>query len=130
MTTQSTPVMFRVQRSGPFKGSVTAVFPDQSFDYFNRQIMCFDLLSGHGGCAAEWLRGQTRPATPEEAAPTRRCLEQNYGYTLAVVQRRTPAHRARAEIMAREARRQLRENPAGAPFRPLTQDEQAAVAAA
>ena len=59
-------VIFRADRSGPFKGDATAVFPDSPWNAAN--MTCYARIGKHSGCSLGWYR-TTRPATPEEYAP-------------------------------------------------------------
>lgn len=61
------PVLFRAEKSGAFKGEVTAVFPTQAATYENH-MTCYTHLGQHTACSYDWLRG-TRPATEEEYQP-------------------------------------------------------------
>lgn len=90
MADTHTPVMFRVCRSGDFKGHVTAVFPEQS-EGFN-MIASYAHVGQHGKASWEWVFWCTRPATPEQYADLKRELEaEPYGYRLKVIKRR-PRH--------------------------------------
>jgi hypothetical protein len=60
-------VIFRAERSGPFKGDVTAVFPDNPWNHHGG-MACYAHIGQHSGCSLGWYR-TTRPATPEEYAP-------------------------------------------------------------
>lgn len=60
-------VIFRAERSGPFKGDVTAVFPDRPWNW-RGDLTCYAHIGQHSGCSLAWYR-RTRPATPEEYAP-------------------------------------------------------------
>jgi hypothetical protein len=58
-----TPVIFRVNKSGPYKGDVTAVFPTL---YAAGGLMsCYAHVGQHSGCSLAWYR-TTRLATAEE----------------------------------------------------------------
>lgn len=61
------PIIFRAERSGDFKGSVTAVFPTLPADYAGREMVCYVHVGQHSGCSWIWYR-RTRPAKPEEYA--------------------------------------------------------------
>lgn len=57
-------VIFRAERSGDFKGEVTAVFPDR---HEWPGMVCYAHIGQHGRCDSLWYR-TTRPAKPEEYA--------------------------------------------------------------
>lgn len=61
-------VIFRTYKHGQFKGDVLAVFPD--YDEGSGLVRCYAHVGQHGSChyrAA--VVPETRPSTPEEAAP-------------------------------------------------------------
>lgn len=61
---ETLPVIFRADRSGEFKGQVTAVFP--TFEWDNKGNMtCYAHVGQHGGCSLDWYRS-TRRALPSE----------------------------------------------------------------
>jgi hypothetical protein len=60
------PVIFRVERSGPFKGVVTAVLPTMPATPNQAEFTTFDLLGGFSAGGVAWYNG-TRAATPAEA---------------------------------------------------------------
>lgn len=60
-----TPVIFRADRSGDFKGNVTAVFPTLPADIRGDQMTCYAHIGQHSGCSAEWYQ-TTRAAKPDE----------------------------------------------------------------
>ncbi len=70
-----TIVLFRAERSGLFKGDVTAVFPeyeDQPGFY-----SCYAHVGQHSACSKAWYAA-TRLAKPEEYADLKKELE-TYG---------------------------------------------------
>ena len=78
-------VIFRADRSGPFKGDVTAVLIDQ--DDGNGGVGCYAHLGQHSGCTRAWYY-TTRPATPAEYAELKAELESEpYGYKFKVLKR-------------------------------------------
>lgn len=77
------PVIFRAERSGKFKGDVTAVFPE--FTEWCGDMACYSHIGQHSTCSLEWYYS-TRPATPEEYAPL--LAELKTIYTGLVVRRR------------------------------------------
>lgn len=79
-----TPVLFRVDKSGEFKGYVTAVFPREVNR--NGTFLCYSHTEQHGICTRGWVLSKTRPATPDEYADLKRELE-SIGYTLKVYAR-------------------------------------------
>lgn len=80
-----TPVVFRTDRAGRFKGAITAVFP--TLPGSPCMLLCYTHVGQHGSCSLDWLR-DTRPATPQEYAALARELEQ-IGYNLRIVSRIT-----------------------------------------
>lgn len=72
---ERTIVLFRAERSGPYKGSVTAVFP--YLEESHGLVTCYAHVGQHGACSRGWYRG-TRPATPNEYADLKAELE-SYG---------------------------------------------------
>lgn len=124
------PVIFRAERSGPFKGEITAVFPTIAADYAGRLMQCYAHIGQHCAGSLDWYRS-TRPATPEESADllaelvtiyTTRPLEspEIYGESveLETRQRITRAMRRELRDDAREARADVRKDPGGAPWSP------------
>lgn len=119
MTFHKMPVMFRAERSGPFKGDVTAVFPTLPSDCAGRFFTVYAHIGQHSSGSDEWLRS-TRTATDAEASEL---LEELRGiYTtrpqqrpdiygepvdLVPVKRRTAAHR-RKFVAAGRSNRLLR----------------------
>jgi hypothetical protein len=59
------PIIFRADRSGDFKGEVTAVFPTLPSDYHGRLMTCYAHIGQHGSCSLDWYHG-TLPAKPAE----------------------------------------------------------------
>ncbi len=118
------PVTFRRQRSGPFKGSVDAVFPTMPEGYTGDAMVCWCLSEGHGGASLGWYRDRTRPATEAEYADTLKALRDLYEdpdddpVKLVIVRQITRAMRAEFDAEQRRCREALRENPAGAPWVP------------
>ena len=87
--TEFTPVLFRAERSGPFKGVVDAVFPTLPADLDKYTMTCYAHIGQHSGCSLEWYH-TTRKATPAEYADLKAELESApYGYRLKVYQRMT-----------------------------------------
>jgi hypothetical protein len=72
-----TLVIFRAEKSGLFKGDVTAVFPYEPQGDTGRLMSCYAHIGQHSGASMFWYRG-TRPATPAEYADLKRELE-SYG---------------------------------------------------
>jgi hypothetical protein len=60
-----TPILFRADRSGDFKGVVTAVFPTIAADVSGNQMTCYSHIGQHSGCSLGWYHS-TRAATPQE----------------------------------------------------------------
>lgn len=85
--TEITPVLFRAERSGKFKGDVTAVFPCDPSDINGYHMSCFAHVGQHSGCCYAWYRN-TRAATPAEYARVELELESApYGYRFKVYKR-------------------------------------------
>lgn len=57
------PVIFRAERSGDFKGDVTAVFP--TLDGAPGEMTCYAHIGQHSACNLDWYYS-TRPAKPNE----------------------------------------------------------------
>lgn len=94
--TEETLVLFRCDKSGPFKDVVDAVFPYEPGTNDPRTMSCYAHVGQHGSCDMGWLR-TTRPAKPEEYADLKAELEgAPYGYRFKVRQRMpTDAYRVR-----------------------------------
>ncbi len=121
--TNTLPVTFRRQRSGPFKGSITAVFPTLPSGYAGGDMTCYSAGEGHSGASRGWYHEATRPATEAEYADTLKTLRRIYEsgedpVQLVIVKRITRAMRAEFDAEQRRHREALRENPAGAPWVP------------
>jgi len=58
-----TPVIFRAEKSGMYKGEVTAVFP--MLDAGRDLMTCYAHVGQHSGCSLPWY-WKTRAATLEE----------------------------------------------------------------
>lgn len=85
-----TPVVFRADRSGAFKGDVTAVFPCEPANYDGYSMTCYARVGQHGGCDQGWYN-TTRAAKPEEYAALKHELESApYGYRFKVYARIQP----------------------------------------
>jgi hypothetical protein len=82
--TEKTKVLFRMDKRGEHK-QVTAVFPDMPEHKVNI-FTCYAHIGQHGQAHWDWVREDTRPATPEEYAPLKRELEQ-IGYNLEILPR-------------------------------------------
>lgn len=80
------PVIFRAERSGQFKGQVTAVLP--SIPYGSGLLTTYAHVGQHGGGSYEWYSQRTRPATPKEYDSLLKELTYVYdGYKLVVRKR-------------------------------------------
>jgi hypothetical protein len=91
------PVLFRAERSGKFKGDVTAVFPTLPADYEGREMTCYAHIGQHSACSFDWYR-KTRPATPKEFGDLAMELL-DIGYRFRIYSRITPQLR---ELFRRE----------------------------
>lgn len=99
--TEVTPVLFRADRAGSWKGSVTAVFPCDPADVNGYEMGCFAHVGQHSGCTRMWL-ATTRPATPKEYADLKRELESApYGYRLKIYARIQRHHDETRRTIAR-----------------------------
>jgi hypothetical protein len=132
MSAPALTVMFRTDRSGPFKGDVTAVFPTLPSDYAGRYFTVYAHLGQHGSGSAEWLRS-TRPATDAEAADLLAELRGIYetgpdAVRLVQVKRRTAKHREEFRQNVRQSLAALRADPSGAPWSPDARAEAFAAA--
>lgn len=82
------PVLFRVERSGPHKGEVTAVFPSLPANPGN--LLCYAHVGQHCEGSIEWYHG-TRAAKPAEYESLLRELRRIYerdGDKMRVMNRR------------------------------------------
>lgn len=95
------PVIFRAERSGDFKGDVTAVFPTLPHDPAGRFFTVYAHVGQHGAGCLGWYQG-TRAAKPEEyvdlLAELRAIYETSIApgddvYSLKVCQRMSAHHR-------------------------------------
>ena len=86
-STDETPVLFRCDRSGQFKGEVTAVFPCEPDNMSGYTMSSYAHIGQHGGCSFGWYN-QTRAAKPEEYADLKAELKSApYNYRLKVYHR-------------------------------------------
>lgn len=95
------PVIFRAERSGPFKGQVTAVFPTLPFGLTNIPLTTYAHVGQHSGGSLDWYYS-TRPAKPHEYAALLDELRAIYerqpdAVELVVYQRMTSRHWAARE---------------------------------
>lgn len=67
------PVIFRAEKSGDFKGEVTACFPTLPGTNDANTFTTYAHVGQHGTGSRDWYKS-TRPATPEEIEPLRREL--------------------------------------------------------
>ena len=103
--TEKTRVLFRAERSGPFKGDVTAVFCDEPADYEGRSMSCYSHVGQHSACDMSWYV-KTRAALPSEYEALKHELG-SYGppdahYVLEIRQRMPADARARRQAALRE----------------------------
>lgn len=85
------PVIFRAEKSGTYKGEVTAVFPTQTGtnDFWTCAIYARN--GQHGSGSRDWYN-TTRPALPSEYATLKRELESApFNYNLQVRKKWSPA---------------------------------------
>lgn len=125
------PVIFRAERCGDHKDSVTAVFPTMAADYAGLEFTTYQHIGQHGAGNFAWYAG-TRAARPDEYAGLLSELRGIYETSLSLypeiygepvrldVKRRiTGAHRAALALDARQARAAARaESGAGLPWSP------------
>jgi hypothetical protein len=71
------PVIFRADRSGDFKGTVTAVFPTLPGTNDPYTATCYAHVGQHGTCGRDWY-ATTRAATEAESADLLRELRGIY----------------------------------------------------
>ncbi len=71
-----TPVIFRAERSGDFKGEVTAVLP--TIDANPGKLTVYAHIGQHSEATRGWYN-ETRAATPDEYAGLMRELSGIYG---------------------------------------------------
>ena len=57
-------VIFRADKRGEHKGTVTAVFPDLEANA--GAYVCYAHIGQHSECSRGWYVSETRPATPDE----------------------------------------------------------------
>jgi hypothetical protein len=92
-TEESVPVIFRAEKSGDYKGHVTAVFPTLP-GTSDSDVTIYAHNGQHGTGAREWYNG-TRAATEAESASLKRELESApFEYSLQPVKRWTQRHDA------------------------------------
>lgn len=77
-------VLFRAERSGDFKGHVTAVLPDIEANY--GCMVCYAHIGQHSECSLAWYH-ETRAAKPNEYADLLNELQQIYDNDLTVRRR-------------------------------------------
>lgn len=80
----SIPVVFRADRTGDFKGTVTAVFPTIEGNKVG-YMTSYAHIGQHGICSYEWYR-TTRAALPREYAALYTELKA-MGYELQIIHR-------------------------------------------
>ena len=141
---QTLPVIFRAERSGEFKGQITAVFPTCTADYAGQEFTIYAHYGQHGSGTLPWYRDRTRAARPDEFGELLRELREIYEsgpaanpeiygqpVKLQVRQRFTAAMRREWQADARAARDRLRaDKGAGGPWTPAAQAATAAAIAA
>lgn len=94
-----TPVLFRIDKHGAFKGELTAVFP--TLPGSPGLMSCYAHLGQHSSCGRGWL-ASTRPAKPAEYADLQRELVRAGYDDLKVYARIQPwMHDARREAEGR-----------------------------
>lgn len=87
------PVVLRAERSGPFKGTITAVLPTVLATPNAAEFTTFDLNGGFSAGSIGWYRG-TRAATPAEAWKVLQTLQELFeDEALIPVSRMTQGHR-------------------------------------
>lgn len=83
-----TKVIFRKAKSN---GEITAIFPTLPGTSDPCSLLCYVHAGQHGSAFLEWIRKDTKPATPEEYAALKRELE-GIGYMLDVRRKSTRAN--------------------------------------
>lgn len=85
-----TIAIFRAEKSGAYKGTVTAVFPEIAGTYdWHATMACYEHVGQHSTCTVGWYQ-TTRAAKPHEYEALRQELE-SIGYNLDI-RRRMPAN--------------------------------------
>ncbi len=119
MNTTTLPIIFRRQRTGDFKGEVTAVFPTLAWDYFGRELTAWDAVGGHCGASFEWYFS-TAAAAPDEYSAMLAQLRTIYAPAqLRICKRMSSLHRREYARDAKRALQTLRDNPSGRPWVPM-----------
>lgn len=104
---ETLPVIFRADRSGDHKGSVTAVFPTLPGTSDPWTAVCYAHIGQHSACDRGWY-ATTRAATPAEYAGLLRELRGIYeegpdAVRLDIVQRWTAKHDAARRAALKES---------------------------
>ena len=83
------PVIFRAERSGKFKGDVTAVFP--TLPGCPGMMTCYEHVDQHSSCDIRWYR-TTRRALPAEYKELYEEVKSIYDDVELVLRQRITAH--------------------------------------
>jgi hypothetical protein len=83
--TNITDVIFRVDTSKDFKGTVFAIFPHQVADY-KGNVMSYQHIGQHSGANYSHCINTSKPATEKQYSDLKTELEQ-IGYSLRIVKR-------------------------------------------
>jgi hypothetical protein len=82
--THITDIVFRVEKSGDFKGTVFALFPHEcSHGYM---VNCYQHVGQHSSANYQGCIASSRPATPKEYADLKAEMD-SLGYNIRIVKR-------------------------------------------
>lgn len=87
------PVMFRVDKNGPWRGKVTAVFPTMPFSADPDSFVVYDMESGHSSGRMEWFRTTRTAQFDEYELLLRHLRDVYYDATLEVRSKMHQAYR-------------------------------------
>lgn len=81
-----TDVIFRVEKSGDFKGTVFALLPHEAYNH-QGSVSSYEHVGQHGKADYNHCIRKSRPATTEESEGLKQEME-SIGYDLNVIKRR------------------------------------------
>lgn len=82
-----TDVVFRVDTTKDWKGTVYALMPHDCCD-FKGHVSTYQHVGQHSAADYNHYISKSRPASPKEYADLKKEMEQGYGYNLKVVSKR------------------------------------------
>jgi hypothetical protein len=85
--THITDVIFRVDTTKDWKGTIFAILPHDVAD-FRGTVTVFDMRSSHGSGDYYHMVRTSRLATEAEYAEIKKCMEVNYGYNFKVIKKK------------------------------------------